>query len=309
MEAPEKETALTFGRILFASDLSESSQAPFLVALRVCMAFEAALSILHVLEYPEAIASESKSYISELAFHRDDAKISLERLRATAKEQGVTCETTMATGIPSLTILEALSHGKYDLVVLGTSNPHGFERLVFGSTAEAVLRGSSCPVLTVGPQVTGEAMRDEHRNPVVFATDLHRTTTPAIRYAQVFCKATQSPLHCLHILPKTLESVSPNQIVPQIMTEALRHLATENDSTDVPTIYKIAYGNDIAKTISEYARQHRAWLIVLGIQRAPVLASHIPAHIAYRIISDSPCSVVTIAFTSKPHPLQAAALS
>ena len=40
-----------------------------------------------------------------------------------------------------------------DLAVLGTNALHGFERLVFGSTAEAVLRKSPCPVLTVGPRV------------------------------------------------------------------------------------------------------------------------------------------------------------
>ncbi len=43
-------------------------------------------------------------------------------------------------GTPSLAIMEAISLQNADLVILGTSVLYGFERLVFGSTAEAVLR-------------------------------------------------------------------------------------------------------------------------------------------------------------------------
>ena len=91
------------------------------------------------------------------------------------------------------------------------------------------------------------------------------------------------------------------------MTEALRHVGTENKLAVAPAISTIAYGNDVAKTVSEYARQHGAWLIVLGIQRAPILTSHVPDHIAYRVITEAPCSVLTIAFALKSHPIQAAA--
>ena len=71
----------------------------------------------------------------------------------------------MSSGIPSLTILEAISEKEIDLVVLGTSALHGFERLVFGSTAEAVLREASCPVLTVGPQVSDQAKVGQFQGP------------------------------------------------------------------------------------------------------------------------------------------------
>jgi len=306
MQTSENEPVRPFGRILFASDFSAASHAAFHVALRVCTAFEASLTILHVFEYPKAIASEQRDQILGVGSFKKDALRSLEKLREASRQAGVRCEMTMVSGIPSRTILKALSSNKNDLVVLGTSNPRGFERIVFGSTAEAILREASCPVLTVGPRVTDRAMPNQQRSPVVFATDFHHTTTHAIRYAAAFCKATQSPLHCLHVLPQGLESGSPTQLVPQIMTEALRHVATENKSAVADSIFTIAYGNDVAKTVSEYARQHGAWLIVLGIQRAPILTSHLPDHITYRVIAEAPCSVLTIAFASKSHPIQAA---
>lgn len=299
MEALESEPIALFEKVLFASDFSAASQAAFRVALRVCITFDASLSILHVFEYPKAIASEPRGQILELGSIKGNALRALERLREAAEAAGVRCETTITSGIASLTILRTASKHNFDLVVLGTSNPRGFERLVFGSTAEAILREAACPVLTVGPHIALEATPERDRNPVIFATDFQHTTTPAIRYAAAFCKATRSPLHCLHVLPKTLASGSPSHIVPQIMTEALRHVATEHNSTAEPTIYTIAYGNDVAETVSEYARQHKAWLIVLGIQRAPIIASHVPDHLVYRMIAEAPCSILTIAFASK----------
>ncbi len=307
MRASVNGSAQPFGNILFASDLSAASQATFHVALRVCAAFRASLSILHVSEYPKALATEPGGQILELGPLKEDALGSLEKLREEANQAGVRCETLIARGIAWLTILKSLSQNKNDLVVLGTSAPHGFERLAFGSTAEAVLREASCPVLTVGPHATNPAEANRPQGPVVFATNFHRTTTRAIRYAATFCEATQSRLHCLHVLPQSLESGSPSQIVPQIMTEALRHVATENNVETASDIYTITYGSDVSRAVTEYAKQHRACLIVLGIQQASILASHGSAHIAYRIITGSPCPVLTIGFASESPPILAAA--
>ncbi len=74
-----------------------------------------------------------------------------------ARRAGVTCETIMGSGIPSEEILRTITSKKIDLAILGTNALHGFERLVFGSTAEAVLRKALCPVLTVGPQASDAA--------------------------------------------------------------------------------------------------------------------------------------------------------
>lgn len=297
--------AQPFGKILFASDLTAASQAAFHVALCACATFRASLSILHVFEYPKALASEPGGQALELNHLKEGALELLERLREEANQAGVRCETITASGIASLTILKSLSQNKNDLVVLGTNAPHGFERLVFGSTAETVLREASCPVLTVGPHAAPTKL-NQPEDPVVFATNFHRTATHAIRYAATFCKATQSPLHCLHVLPEAVESGSPSQILPQIMTEALRHVAAENNLETASAIYTITYGSDVSRAVTEYARQHRARLIVLGIQQASVLASHGSAHIAYRIIMGSPCPVLTIAFASESLPILAA---
>ena len=195
-------------------------------------------------------------------------------------------------------ILETITSEKVDLVVLGTNALQRFERLVFGSTAEAALRKACCPVMTVGPYALDMTKTPQAQGPVVFATGLHHTTIHAISYAASFCSATKSPLHCLHVLPPSFEDNSRNHLVPQILTEALQHLTTETGTIIAPPICAIAYGEDISKAVIGYAKQQNAKLIVFGVRRASMAICHFPAQIAYHIIAEASCPVLTVACES-----------
>jgi nucleotide-binding universal stress UspA family protein len=291
----------SFKRVLVATDFSGASKAAFQTALRLCKVLPAHLSILHVFEYSDGVPPESGGELIELESIYEKSKRSLDVLMLTAQQEGVSCEPLMGGGTPSATILETLLSKQIDLAVLGTKAIHGFERLVFGSTAEAVIRKASCPVLTVGPQAAASAAISEAEGPIIFATDFNLTTTRAIHFATSFCQSMKSPLHCLHVLPRTLEEGFQNQIVLQIMTEALQHVASESGVAIEPPVCAIAYGSEISNTVVDYARKQKARLIVLGVRQASMMASHIPAHIAYRIITEAPCPVLTMAFASKLH--------
>jgi nucleotide-binding universal stress UspA family protein len=300
-------SALTFSKVLLATDFSPASQAAFQVALHVCTELRASLSILHVLEEPYVPSSEpgGQFFESERIYQTD--KRALDDLRHAAQLAGVPCETNMVNGTASLAIMEAISAQSADLVVLGTSALHGFERLVFGSTAEAILREAPCPVLTVGPQVSESAIESHREGPIIFATDFHRMTTHAVRYAEPFCIASKSPLHCLHVLPRALESSPPSEVVPMIMAEALNRVATESGTTINSPTCAVTYGSEISYAVVEYAKQHKAKLIVLGVRRASMVASHVPAHISYRIIAEAPCPVLTVCFAVEQESIQTAA--
>jgi nucleotide-binding universal stress UspA family protein len=307
MQTSTIDSAPSFNKVLLATDFSAASQAAFQTALGVCTAFHASLSILHVFEYANAVLPEAGGQLLELDSFYESARGSLDRLVQEARRSGVACEATMGSGIASVTILETITSNAIDLAILGTNALHGFERLVFGSTAEVVLRKASCPVLTVGPQASNPPSAAQTESPVVFATDFHLTTTHAICYAAAICKATRSPLHCLHVLPRTLEGGSRRHITLQIMTEALKHVANESGTTIDPPVCAITYGSEISNAVVDYARQQKAKLIVLGVRQASMVASHVPAHIAYRIITEASCPVLTMAFASQPHAANAAA--
>jgi nucleotide-binding universal stress UspA family protein len=289
-----------FRRVLLATDFSRASEAAFATAIRICEQMDAKLTILHVFEYADTNSLEygvGGQYLLQL---RHEAFCSLDRSLKAAQKANITAEAIMKGGAPGLSILNAIELHGIDLAILGTNALHGIERMVFGSTAEEVLRGASCPVLTVGPR-SNSSGGDSKQGPVVFATDFHYTTTGAIRYAQAFCKVTKAPLHCLHVLPRNCEMNSEN-IVPQIMTEALQQLASEGGKQMVKPVASISYGSEISNAIVDYASKQKAGLIVLGVRRSSMIAAHLPAHIAYRIITEAPCPVLTMAFASRERP-------
>jgi nucleotide-binding universal stress UspA family protein len=301
MQTPSTEVIPRFKRLLVATDFSVASQSAFRAALDTCAVFGASLVILNVFEYASAVPPEAAGQTMELEALCDRSRNSLEALRQVAVQAGVPCETALEAGIASLAILDAIDAHGIDLAILGTNALHGFERLVFGSTAEDVLRKSPCPVLTVGPQVANQAGAERRDGPVVFATDFDFTTMDAIRYAASFSHVGGAPLHCLHVLPRTLEGGGQSDVVPGIMAEALQQLARENGVTIEPPVCATTYGSEVSHAVVEYAREQGARLIVLGVRQASLLASHVPEHIAYRIITEAPCPVLTQAFARRHH--------
>ena len=69
---------------------------------------------------------------------------------------------------------------------------------------------------------------------------------------------------------------------------------------DPPTC-ATTFGSEISYAVVDYAREHNAKMIVLGVRQASLLASHVPEHITYRIITEANCPVLTMAFASRSH--------
>jgi nucleotide-binding universal stress UspA family protein len=290
----------SFDRLLVATDFSAASQAACHMAIDTCIALRANLVILHVFQPIDSGSPHADGHVSEANDHYDACLSSLEAIRRQAVQAGVVCEAILGNGSPAATIIETLSTKKIDLAIMGTSALHGLERIVFDSTTEAVLRKAPCPVLTVGPRALHPEKALQSVGPVVFATDFHFITIHAIRIAACFSQLTSSPLHCLHVLPRTLEACTQCQVVPAIMSEALQQLANESGVVLQAPICATTYGSEVSCAVEDYARQQKAKLIVLGVRKASLEDSHTPLHIAYRIITEAPCPVLTIAFASQP---------
>jgi nucleotide-binding universal stress UspA family protein len=57
------------------------------------------------------------------------------------------------TGNPHQEILREAEERGVDMIVVATHGHSGVEHMLFGSTADRVVRHARCPVLTVGPQL------------------------------------------------------------------------------------------------------------------------------------------------------------
>lgn len=293
MQPTEREFQSPFTKILFATDFSVSLERSFTVALHLCQTNDASLCILHA--YTGNAASQVEAGLPMGTEISDiEALRMLSQLGARAQQAGVRCKTGIKTGVASAGILEAIEADGIDLTILGTGEPRGSTRLVFGPTAEAVMRKTSCPIMTIGPAAEDLIKVNAAKGPVVFATDFHSITREAIRTATSYSKRMGLQLHCLHVLPRTLRSTDSDQTLLTILISALKHLVKSSGiEIDLP-VCSVTFGSEISNSIVEYARNHQASLIFLGVRRSSMVASDDRQPIAFRIITEAPCPVVTI---------------
>jgi nucleotide-binding universal stress UspA family protein len=137
-------------RVLVAHDVSDRSADAVRAAGVWADAFEAEITLLHVVEpvvYPEfyAINVQSDDVTTRL---RDRAT---EALDDSASEilGDRPVNTVVLVGRAADTIVAEASPENFDLVIMGTRGLSGLEQLVLGSVAEAVLRRCPVPLLTV----------------------------------------------------------------------------------------------------------------------------------------------------------------
>ncbi len=67
----------------------------------------------------------------------------------------VESETIIKTGKPFVEIIETAKEIDADLIIMATHGHTGVEHLLFGSTAEKVVRKAPCPVLTLREPIKG----------------------------------------------------------------------------------------------------------------------------------------------------------
>jgi len=282
-----------FKKVLLATDFSVNLEASLRVAIRLCQMSDARLSILHLHKDVSPTSGPTNNSVDD-RIQENEARLILKCLSERVREVGVRCRVSSDTGIPSEKILEVIDAEGIDLAILGTSEPRGSNRLVFGPTAEVVMRHAPCPIMTVGPVAADQSKMDALKGPVIFATDFHSVTREAIRVAVSYCRSTGSPLHCLHVLPRTLQSSDGDSALPEILASALRHLAATNaKGIDLP-ICCVTFGSEISNAIVDYVRNQHASLIFLGVRRSSLVATDDPLPIVFRIITEAPCPVVAI---------------
>ncbi len=143
---------IPFNKILTAIDFSENSDYAFDYALTLAKQFDSQLMILHVINEPVDLRG---FYVPHISFEQLEKEIEEGAEKMMAKfcslKMGdfTNFTTAIVTGIPYEEIIRSAQEAAASLIVLGTHGRTGLDHLIFGSTAERVVRGASCPVLTI----------------------------------------------------------------------------------------------------------------------------------------------------------------
>ncbi|HET7219226.1 MAG TPA: universal stress protein [Vicinamibacterales bacterium] len=152
-EARVRGDAATFKRILCAVDFSECSIAALDFAVALAEPAKSEITAVNVIEWTPVGYDPLVGPPTDLAGYRMAAEvISRDRLH-TVVQQAAHGTTTIAeivsAGKPYHEILRIAEQYKSDLIVLGIHGRNPIDRMLFGSTAEPLVRRATCPVLTV----------------------------------------------------------------------------------------------------------------------------------------------------------------
>ena len=139
-------------RILFPTDFSEGSDNALPYAVDMAKNYGAKLYVIHVIQdiaqmtgwYVPHVSMDELAKDIEAGAKKEMDRYGIEQLRGVKD-----IERSVLKGTPNDEIIKFASENKMDMIVIGTHGRKGLDRVIFGSTAERVVRDAPCPVLSV----------------------------------------------------------------------------------------------------------------------------------------------------------------
>jgi nucleotide-binding universal stress UspA family protein len=153
--------AMNIRSILLPTDFSECGNYALSYAASLARTFKASIICLNVIEPIVPTVGYSGMTepmpIADIAEQLEDsAERELPKLAECDECAGLNVEEMVAHGEAASEIVRVAKERAVDLIVIASHGRTGLGRILFGSTAEAVVRHAACPVLVVKPPLIEE---------------------------------------------------------------------------------------------------------------------------------------------------------
>ncbi len=138
--------------ILFPTDFSQGARAAMDHAISLAKDYQSKLIILYVIQDISIAEWYIPSSLSATDLMEDMQKSAWNEMDKWVAEVSQTVkdvEKMVVRGVPFVEIIKTAKERQADLIVIGTHGRTGIDHMLFGSTAEKVVRKAACPVLTV----------------------------------------------------------------------------------------------------------------------------------------------------------------
>jgi nucleotide-binding universal stress UspA family protein len=145
-------------KVLVPIDFSDYSKSALKYAVNFAKSFNAEIILVYVVEpviYPPDFSMGQIAMPSINAEWDDRAKDELQKLAKSDITGSENVKTIIKTGKPFVEIIETAKEENVDLIIIATHGHSGVEHILFGSTAEKVVRKAPCPVLTLREPIKG----------------------------------------------------------------------------------------------------------------------------------------------------------
>jgi nucleotide-binding universal stress UspA family protein len=281
---------IAFKNILFATDFSSTAELALPYAVEIARRSGATIHAVHVVQpgvNPLVPPSEWPNIAQEEEEFRERKKNQLER-----ELQGLPHEFLMPQGDVFQNLANIIEDKRIDLLVLGTHQRTGMEKVLLGSEAEKIFRQATCAVLTVGPAVSSKASRAgaTELNRILYATDFSPESLAAAPYAIYFAKEYQAELILMH----SIQNAEPDQV--DSAYDTLRDVVPAAADLEFKPRCIVERGAP-EDTILRLAAWHDTGMIVLGVRNSqghPTAVAHFSHSIAYKVVTEAACPVLTV---------------
>jgi nucleotide-binding universal stress UspA family protein len=155
LRAKKEAHKLGIRSILVPIDFSAHSKNALKYAIPLAEKFRASVHLVYVVEptvYPADLGFGQVVLPGVEDELREKGADELEQLIRREIGGAVTATSSVRTGSPHQEILHEAEERGVDLIVVATHGHSGVEHILFGSTADRIVRHARCPVLTIRPQ-------------------------------------------------------------------------------------------------------------------------------------------------------------
>lgn len=298
---------LAVKNVLFATDFSATSEAALPYAVAICRRFGSTLHTVHVLSDASLMMmTGGVDYVSMGTIYEDaqaEAKDRLDQL--SGRTEGIPHRNYVRHGQVWKSLVSIIHENEVDLVVVGTHGRTGLGKLLLGSVAEDILRHSPCPVLTVGPKVSGRAkLRDVSSRgrdlappeldlrQILFATNFARNSALAAQDAAALALEFHARLILMHVIEDYARLGSePGPI--EDSRHRLQELIPKNVQLQYNPELMLEFGR-APERILKIACEREADMIILGARTPEMGTTHLPWSAAHHVIAQAHCPVLTI---------------
>ncbi len=152
LHTPVVSDAIAFKRILCPIDFSPSALQALGFALDLARQADGLITLLHVVEWLAEEEPRASTHFNVPEYRRYMVADAQQRLRGLVAEESrawVEIGDLVVSGRAHREILRAAETTPTDLIVMGAQGRGGVGLVLFGSTTQQVVRGATCPVLTV----------------------------------------------------------------------------------------------------------------------------------------------------------------
>jgi nucleotide-binding universal stress UspA family protein len=281
-------SALSVKNVLFATDFSPTSEAALPYATAICHRFRSTLHMVHVVsEASLLMMTGGVDYVSMGTIYEDAQNEAKDKLDQIASHfDTIPHRNYVRHGAVWKNLATIIDENAIDLIVVGTH--------------------ASCPVLTVGPKVSGRAKLPAFSNQgtdlapvelelrqILFATNFAKDAARMAQEAALLADEFHARLTLMHVMEDYTRLGSKPEPIEASLQKLRELIPIKVELQYIPeTLLEFGHAPE---RIVKAAEEREADMIVLGARAySDVGSTHLPWSAAHHVIAQAHCPVLTI---------------